>query len=211
MADWRFLTDGQRAYLRDDHEPPTDNAEYQIRRKIREQTRQALSDLQLVADRVSAKDVHQIAWQRKKVSGEDDEGEAPFPSKHQPPGFALGIVPSVISLLYRLLPNPDVFEEYLEKGIKQALKEGGWVAHVHANVEIHDERHVDEIAETLEDEGVHAVPKRDLAALRDAGELSLVEHAELILEKGEELDDPDRRHPDAAREWSENDADPEPE
>lgn len=47
-----FLTDGpngQRAYLRGDYDPPSDNAEHKKRADIREQTKAAIQDLGLVA------------------------------------------------------------------------------------------------------------------------------------------------------------------
>lgn len=47
-----FLTDspqGQRAYLRGEHDPPSDNAESKMRSDIREQTKAAIQDLGLVA------------------------------------------------------------------------------------------------------------------------------------------------------------------
>lgn len=52
MSRTGFLTDGpkgQRAYLRGDYDPPSDNAENKKRADIREQTKAAIQDLGLVA------------------------------------------------------------------------------------------------------------------------------------------------------------------
>lgn len=52
----RFLTDTQRDYLQGEHEPPTNNAEYQLRSKIRHRTKGAIYDLAIVARNLSQKD-----------------------------------------------------------------------------------------------------------------------------------------------------------
>lgn len=49
MARLGFLTDTHVAYLRGDHDPPTDNAETKMRSDIRDRTKAAIQDLGLVA------------------------------------------------------------------------------------------------------------------------------------------------------------------
>lgn len=62
MGDDGFLSNGQRAYLRGDHDPPTDEAERQARQRIRDRTKAAIQDLGLVARsrRLSARDREMI-------------------------------------------------------------------------------------------------------------------------------------------------------
>ena len=56
QAKGRFLTDTQRKYLQGNHDPPSDNAEYQMRSKIRHRTKGAIHDLGIVARHLSQKD-----------------------------------------------------------------------------------------------------------------------------------------------------------
>jgi len=55
----QFLTDKQREYLYGDHEPPTDNAEYQMRSKIRARVEGALTDF-FAANKLSDDDAKKL-------------------------------------------------------------------------------------------------------------------------------------------------------
>lgn len=52
----KFLTETQRKYLQGNHEPPSDNAESQVRSKIRARTKAAIHDLGLIARNLEQKD-----------------------------------------------------------------------------------------------------------------------------------------------------------
>lgn len=192
MAGKEFLTETQREYLRGDHETPTKNAEQQMRKRIRENTRQALHDLALVSQTIERRDMHQIAWQKK-------DSENQLAPEYQPAGFTMNIIPSIISILFRIWENQDVaseitergFARYTERGIEDALEKEGWYASVSADLKIRNNRSFDEIWDRLETEGPDAVSHGELRSLVDAGQLSHVEHAELMLEKEGRVERPD--------------------
>jgi hypothetical protein len=60
-----FLTKTERSYLLGKHEPPSDNAEQQMRYKIRERTKKALEDLDILAHGLSQSDMENILFDSK--------------------------------------------------------------------------------------------------------------------------------------------------
>lgn len=64
-SDDGFLTETQREYLAGRHEPPTNNADRQIRSKIRDRTKKALEDLHRVALGFDKTDIDQILFDNK--------------------------------------------------------------------------------------------------------------------------------------------------
>lgn len=71
-----FLSAGQRAFLRGDHDPPSDVAERQTRQRIRDRTKAAIQDLGLVARsrRLDARDRATIL--ARETPDETDESSA---------------------------------------------------------------------------------------------------------------------------------------
>ena len=75
----RFLTDGdkgQRAYLSGKYEPETDNAEYQVRSKIRARTEGALSELDFISKNIPGRDLEKIFenWESDASAYPEDVG-----------------------------------------------------------------------------------------------------------------------------------------
>jgi len=75
----RFLTDGdkgQRAYLSGKYEPETDNAEYQVRSKIRARTEGALSELDFISKNIPDRDLKKIFenWESDASAYPEDVG-----------------------------------------------------------------------------------------------------------------------------------------
>lgn len=186
MANNEFLTETQRSYLEDEHDSPNKNAEEQMRHHIRENTRQALVDLKLVANQIEQRDMSQISWQKE----DPERHQARGTREYQPVGFLPGIVPSVISLLYRLRPDadltegPNVFEEYVEMGIEDAIGKEGWTGNVSVSIRVKRDP-IDQVHDKLDSEGVEAVNDRELRALRDAGKIEWREYHELVVERHE--------------------------
>ena len=185
-----ILTSTQREYLKGDHEPPSTDAENHLRASIRGSLLQTFDDLALISARLGEEDFDLVKWQHQ-----EDPRERPDLPRYQPAGFLLNTIPSAVNLLYRLRPNPDVFGEYIEMGVKDALEREGYKAHVRVSIDVDDPTHKSEILEKLEDGGIEAITQADITFLQRAGELDAFEAAELSMEKTEQIEEelPGRR------------------
>lgn len=182
-----ILTDRQRAYLRDEFDPANES---DMRQDIRDSILKTFDDFALITGELDSHDVDLIKWQHQ-----EDPRERPDLPRYQPAGFLLNTIPSAVSLLYRLRPNPDVFGEYIEMGVKDALEREGYKAHVRVSIDVDDPTHKSEILEQLEDGGVDDITHGDITFLQRAGELNALEAAELSMEKTEQIEEelPGRR------------------
>jgi len=165
MSGRSFITDTQRDYLTGEHEPPSSNAEQQMRRRIRENTRQAFLDLATVSDRIEHRDLNQIGWTKRSA---DD----PLNKDEMLPFFSGSEVPAITSLMYRLRASKGSFEHALESGIEDALEREGRLAGVNVDIRVVHERSTADIKERLEQGGVEAVTASGLRYLFEQGELT---------------------------------------
>jgi len=122
MAQDGFLTDTQRDYLRGEHTPPNDNAEQQMRLKIRNRTKKALEDIDLLADGLSQDDIEQTLFDSKPAfeveTWEKAQGRDPDHKSH------LDTMAGVIAFFYRgiMSDNRPFYQWYTQWGIKRAYR-----------------------------------------------------------------------------------------
>jgi hypothetical protein len=118
----RFLTDGdkgQRAYLSGKYEPETDNAEYQVRSKIRARTEGALSELDFISKNIPERDLKKIFedWSRLPESTPDgDKQQFKMPQQ-------LSTVEAIIGMAYRgYRLNGMEANEFIKSVVENAIR-----------------------------------------------------------------------------------------
>lgn len=155
-----FLTEKQREYLNGQHEPPTDNAKYQMEYRIRENTRKALEDLGLVSKGLSHDQLWNILWQKIPTEKKTNPKSARS-NRYQPSGYMFNLTKMITSMFYQGLPNQpsgiepgsqineqinENFEFFLSRGIRNALNDQGYTAEVRTDINIYNMREAREEA-----------------------------------------------------------------
>lgn len=171
-----ILTRRERKYYlgQSDIEPGT-QAERSLRQSVRQHLTQAILDFTILYQCLETRDLDAVFEAKVAVDGE-----------RVPTGYVRNSVKDMIAFLYRHVDNEYRFERLVTEGIERAVHHAGWSAQVNVDIDVELEEPIDDIHTRLKEDGPDAVSRGELRTLLEAGELSDLEYAKLLVERSED-------------------------
>jgi hypothetical protein len=118
----RFLTDTQRDYLNGLHDPPSDNAEYQIRSKIRARTEGALEEFDSVG-KLTDDDAKKVFEGVGEITTDGTTITTPEGSRDIMPGHEAELI-KLVAFAYRGFRENKAPADYFISALKAGIRQG---------------------------------------------------------------------------------------
>ena len=197
------LTQREREYLagESDIEPKSDD-ERKIRQQIRDRVREGILDFRILFDHLEERDRNMIfsaevdtdtvpdEFYRRSSSGPSDI--PPRELETVETGWVGGASTHMIGFIFQHYDNHRAIENKIEDALQNAIYHRGFDSEVEVSINVDITEDLDSIESRLEQEGPTGLTARGLRALKDAGRITDVEHAELSLERAKEQEDRER-------------------
>lgn len=179
-----ILTKDQREYLFGESDIESKSARSRsMRQNIRRRVTDGILDFSILLEHLEDRDRDEIFNDEAHALQDEDEDMGSVPM-----GQVSNSAIDTIAFVFQHVDNEHGFSKKVEKAIERAAHSAGYDADANVDIDIDLGDRLYAILERLETKGPESVSHAELRTLLDAGELTHIEHAEIVLEKAENTD-----------------------